>query len=71
MACYDTFLLIHTSTFLILGTDVAGVYDAAKIAAIDTLYGRPTPAPVHTRLAEHLENAFERNPVPVQGQHGI
>ena len=54
-----------------LGTDVAGVYDAAKIAAIDTLYGRPTPAPVHTRLAEHLENAFERNPVPVQGQHGI
>ena len=46
-----------------LGTDVAGVYDAAKLAAIDTLYGRPTPAPVLGRLANHLENAFERNPV--------
>ena len=46
-----------------LGTDVAGVYDAAKLAAIDILYGRPTPAPVLGSLANHLENAFERDPV--------
>ena len=48
---------------MISGTEVARVHDAAKIAATDTLFRRATPAPVLTRLAEHLENAFERNPV--------